>query len=340
MLELSALTLPGLYDSSAEHWQSHWERRDGTIRRVVQTEWQSPDRADWVSCLDAAIIGVRQPVVLAAHSTGCPLVAHWAVIASPARHLKIRGALLVAPSDPENHGFPSGPRGFAPVPMVRLPFPSIVVASTNDPYCSIERARAFAEAWGSRLVELPDAGHINVASGFGAWPEGWALLEELRGAPDPDEWLPSWLASEQSLDDFLAGFYDGSFPITWWTHGAHVGMAAAILWTTPVARAVDVIRDGIKRYNLSQGGQNTETSGYHETLTRLWIGAVAATMTTLPQDITRLHAVRQVYRAYARRSAFFRDWYPFDLLKSSSARKEWVAPDLERSGLAGGIYAP
>lgn len=340
MSDISALILPGLGDSGPEHWQSEWERRDHSCRRVVQTEWNAPNRADWVSCLDAAIVGVMQSVVLVAHSTACPLVAHWAVSASPVRHLRVRGALLVAPSDPEGPNYPPGPTGFAPVPMVRLPFPSIVVASSNDPYVSTERARAYAEAWGSRYVELEGAGHINAAAGFGPWPEGWALLEELRSAPVPDEWMPSWLASEETLDTFLEGFRDGTFPITWWTHGAHVGMAAAILWSTAVPHALNLMREAIRHYNTSQGGHNTETSGYHETLTRLWVGAVAATLSTLPSGISRLEAVRQVYRIYARRSGLFRDWYAFDLLKSTEARREWVAPNPVRTGVAGALFAP
>ncbi len=86
----------------------------------------------------------------------------------------------MAPSDPAGPNYPRGPVGFDPVPRVRLPFPSIVVASDRDPYVSSDRAREYAAAWGSRLVMLPDAGHINVASGHGPWPEGFELLVRLR----------------------------------------------------------------------------------------------------------------------------------------------------------------
>src|SRR4030095_10867595 len=103
-----------------------------------------------------------------AHSAGCALVAHWAVGCSPGR---VRGALLVAPSDPEAATFPSGPTGFAPMPLVRLPFPSAVVASSNDPFVTVVRAQTFARAWGSEFVMIGDAGHINTASGLGDWPE-------------------------------------------------------------------------------------------------------------------------------------------------------------------------
>jgi predicted alpha/beta hydrolase family esterase len=88
----------------------------------------------------------------------------------------------VAPSDPEAPSYPEGPTGFAPMPLERLRFPSVVVASRNDPYVTLDRARQFAAAWGSRLVDIGDAGHINSQSGLGDWPSGLSLLEELRRA--------------------------------------------------------------------------------------------------------------------------------------------------------------
>ncbi|MEP7380205.1 MAG: alpha/beta hydrolase [Gemmatimonadota bacterium] len=332
----TVLLLPGIGDSGPEHWQSHWERQDDTCHRVIQTEWDAPVRSDWEACLDAAIIGVRQPVVLVGHSSACALVAHWAVRATPARHALIRGALLVAPSDPEGINFPKGPDGFAPVPMARLPFPTIVVGSTDDPYVSAAQASAYADAWGSRYVELSGAGHINVAAGFGPWPDGMALLTELRNAPRRDDSIPPWLESNDSLDAFLVAFRSGAFPIAWWTHGAHVAMAASVLWDSPVPRALAEIREAIRHYNVSQGGQNTDSSGYHETLTRLWVGIVASTLTTLPDGADRLSAARHAYLAFARRSGYFRDWYGYDLLKSSEARGGWVAPEGERASWFGG----
>lgn len=336
---ITALVLPGLGDSGPDHWQSQWERRDPTIQRVVQTEWDAPHREDWVACLDAALVSMDAPVVLVAHSTACLLVAHWAVGASPARHARVRAALLVAPSDPEGPAYPIGPQGFAPVPLVRLPFPTIVVASDDDPYARLARARAFVDAWGSRWVQLAGAGHVNAASGHGAWPEGWALLEELRALPVRDPSLPPWLESEEAFDEFLAGFEAGTFPIAWWTHGAHVAMAAAYLWTTPVPRALPLVREHIRHYNVRQGGQNTETSGYHETLTRLWIGAVASALASLPASCTRLEAARRAHHVFGRRSSLFRDWYDPDLLKHNAARRDWVAPEPALAGTAAELFS-
>jgi uncharacterized protein len=168
------LLLPGLYDSGPQHWQTLWMKGRPGFRRVEQRDWEKPDVADWIANLDAAVIEAGPAALLVAHSSSCALVAHWAARARP-----IRGALLVAPSDPEAPSYPAGPTGFAPMPLARLPFASTVVASTDDPYVSLDRAREFARAWGSALVEVGPVGHINSASGLGEWPAGLALLDAL-----------------------------------------------------------------------------------------------------------------------------------------------------------------
>jgi uncharacterized protein len=172
------LLLPGLYNSGPEHWQTHWKAEHPEFVRVEQRDWDTPDCRDWVETLRREIAAAPAPAVLVGHSTSCCLVAHWAA-AHAARQTNVRGALLVAPSDVEASSYPSGPTGFAPMPLAPLPFPSIVVASTNDEYVTLPRAALFAHAWGSRL-EVPGAlGHINSASNLGSWPEGLALLREL-----------------------------------------------------------------------------------------------------------------------------------------------------------------
>jgi serine hydrolase len=169
------LLLPGLYDSGPQHWQTLWMKGRPGFRRVEQRDWEAPRIGDWVACLDAAIRGAGSSALLAAHSAACALVAHWAA----AHPRAIRGALLVGPSDVEAPSYPKGPTGFAPMPLAPLPFPTTVVASSDDPYVSLVRARQFALAWGSRLVEIGPAGHINSASGLGEWPAGLELLHEL-----------------------------------------------------------------------------------------------------------------------------------------------------------------
>ena len=179
---MPVLILPGIGSSGPDHWQSHWERRDPDCTRVHQDEWDAPRCAAWCARLDEVVGRQPAPVALAAHSSACALVAHWAAAASPVQLGRVHGALLVAPSDPEGPHYPVGPVGFGPVPLIRFPFASIVVASSDDPYITLDRARQYASAWGSRFVALPNTGHINAASGFGEWPEGYALLNTLRPA--------------------------------------------------------------------------------------------------------------------------------------------------------------
>ncbi|QRN96208.1 alpha/beta hydrolase [Archangium violaceum] len=173
--------LPGLYNSGPEHWQTHWERERTDCQRIEQAEWNTPRREDWVATLELAIAGARRPVVLVAHSLACILVAHWAA-AHPANHGKVRGALLVAPSDTEAPGFPAGTSGFAPMPRQRLPFPSVVVASTNDAFITMERITGLAADWGAKLVNVGAKDHLGSAARLGSWREGQALLEELLQA--------------------------------------------------------------------------------------------------------------------------------------------------------------
>jgi hypothetical protein len=172
---MNALILPGIGGSGPGHWQSLWQAADPGLVRVEQRDWERPERAEWIVRLEAAVRAAGPDVVLVAHSLACLQVAHWA----GETRLAARGALLVAPPDPEGAEFPVVARAFAPAPERRLPFRSVVAASATDPYCPLERARRLADAWGARFVELGDAGHVNTASGHGPWPEGLELLREI-----------------------------------------------------------------------------------------------------------------------------------------------------------------
>ena len=93
---------------------------------------------------------------------------------------EVVAALLVAPPDLNRPGAaPDMVASFLPVPRNRLPFRSLVVASTNDPYGSIGVARGLAEAWGSEFVDVGGLGHINADSNLRDWPQGQSLLRKL-----------------------------------------------------------------------------------------------------------------------------------------------------------------
>ena len=173
---IPVLTVAGLWNSGPQHWQTLWEERHASWRRVEQRNWDRPDRDQWVAALDSAVYGCETAPILAAHSLGCALVSQWA---ADRGGLGVRGAFLVAPSDVEAPDYPVEGRSFSFMALGRLPFPSIVVTSSDDPYVSVQRAARFAEAWGSRLIDIGPAGHINGASGHGPWPEGLTMLQEF-----------------------------------------------------------------------------------------------------------------------------------------------------------------
>lgn len=171
----TTLILPGIGNSDPDHWQSLWERANPSFLRIQQRDWIYPDCEEWVESLENAIASSGDHTLLVAHSLGCALVAHWARKTMQ----KIRGALLVAPPDPDGQNFPKEALGFSPLPMHAFMFPSIVVASANDPYASLGFAETAASSWGSRFVNIGQKGHINSDSGLGAWEEGFELYSEL-----------------------------------------------------------------------------------------------------------------------------------------------------------------
>lgn len=171
------ILIPGLHNSGEEHWQSHLEREaPGAYYRICQENWDEPDCPTWIAQIERELHAFNHAeLILIGHSIGCMAVVKW----FERYGHSIKGALLVAPSDAERPDYPTYIRGFAPIPRFKLPFPSIVVASTNDHVTSLERSTAFAAQWGSRLVVLENAGHIEAKSGFGAWPLGAELIAGL-----------------------------------------------------------------------------------------------------------------------------------------------------------------
>lgn len=184
MTSNSIIIVPGWRDSGPGHWQTLWAERLPQARRVVQDDWHTPTRSAWVARLEETVLEQPGPVVIVAHSLGCITTAHM----KPEAAARVRGALLVAPADPERRAVLSD---FAPVPYAALPYRSILVASSNDPYCPIRLAGAYARAWGSEFVRLQNAGHINVDSGHGEWPLGRALLQSLTEVELPLQATPA-----------------------------------------------------------------------------------------------------------------------------------------------------
>jgi hypothetical protein len=147
------------------------------------------------------------------------------------------------------------------------------------------------------------------------------------GLPDG---LPDFMASEASLDALIAGFEDGTWPKGEWTHAAHLAAGAHYILENPDT-ALDRLRSEIPRYNVRQGGANTEDSGYHETLTCFWHGVIRDFIGTLPAGLDRLAIVRAVVTEFAPKRDLFREYYDFDVVNSREARLKWIPPGSGRA---------
>lgn len=166
---LPAFVVPGLHGSGEGHWQTAWQRSNPSLRRIQQDHWDVPMLPVWSRRVADVLAQAELPAVLVAHSFGCLASVHAALF----RDTPIAAALLVAPADPAKFGvdaeLANGP----------LPFPSVLIASSNDPWLSLDRARGWARLWGSEFVAAGALGHINADSGLGEWSAGAALLQRL-----------------------------------------------------------------------------------------------------------------------------------------------------------------
>ena len=174
--EASVLVVPGWNGSGAGHWQTLWEQKYLRFRRVEQRNWTRPPREEWIGQIGDDLERASSPTFLVAHSLGCLAVAHWAAAAG-SKTDRVAGAFLVAPPWlTQSDQCPAQLTDFLPMPLERLPFPSLLVASEDDPYLPVEIAARPASAWGSQFIDVGRQGHINVASGHGPWPTGEGLL--------------------------------------------------------------------------------------------------------------------------------------------------------------------
>ena len=178
--EADILIVPGYAGSPRDHWQTRWEQKLSTARRVEQRSWDEPDRDAWTTAVADAVNASERPVVIVAHSLGVAAVVH----AVPLFRRPVSGAFLVSPPDVGNPEIePASLRAFGPYPREPLPFPSVVIASRNDPWMGFHTAQALARRWDSTLVDAGDCGHINAESHLGDWSFGREQLALLLDRP-------------------------------------------------------------------------------------------------------------------------------------------------------------
>lgn len=170
------LVVPGLNGSGEGHWQRHWLDDHAEARLVEQDDWANPQAGQWLARLEQAVIANPGAIVVA-HSLGSILAARLAT--SPVAPI-VGGALLVAPADIERTStLHARSYEFGSIPTDRFPFPALVAASRDDVYMTLDKAQVFARAWGAQMVDLGYVGHVNVASGFGLWTEGYQLARQV-----------------------------------------------------------------------------------------------------------------------------------------------------------------
>lgn len=164
------VTVPGIGGSDDDHWHSHWERAGDDWIRIAPQSWDEPDAVDWAAALDASVDDTIP--LLVAHSLGCLAAVRW-TWENPGR---VAGLFLVAPPDPRSPAFPAVAAPFGLESDRAIPVPAIVVASSDDPYCTPGRSRKFASTWDVPLIDIGAQGHLNAASSIGEWTQGRNLL--------------------------------------------------------------------------------------------------------------------------------------------------------------------
>jgi len=178
----TVLIVPGLRDHVAEHWQTLLVPRLTKVKTVTPLEHDKLSLVARINAIQEAIEEIDGPIIVVAHSAGTLMMAHWAEWHTA----NIRGVLLVCPPDietPMPAPYPAleplKERGWLPVPRQPLPFRSIVCTSNNDPLTTLDKVIALANDWGSEIVHLGNVGHLNPASGYGNWPQGDVLIQQL-----------------------------------------------------------------------------------------------------------------------------------------------------------------
>ncbi|ERP30874.1 RBBP9/YdeN family alpha/beta hydrolase [Chitinivibrio alkaliphilus] len=171
---MTILTLPGLGGSPPTHWQSLWEKKHG-YRRIEQNPWDHVSFPHWAEKTVHTLSTLHDtPIVLIAHSMGTHVAAR--IASDP--DLSVGGLFLVAPPDLTSPLLRGKISGFST--RVRpLSIPVEVHISTDDPYSSVETARAFAASLGGSTVFHRNGGHLNADSGIGFWSEGHACFKNF-----------------------------------------------------------------------------------------------------------------------------------------------------------------
>lgn len=177
---IHTVIVPGVGGSEHDHWQSWLQRQLKSCSRVQQQDWNKPVLHEWVEQFIKTVQAIQEPIQIVAHSFGC-LTTVAALAQHPELNQKIKNLVLVAPANPARFG----DTGFARESQndyqqyfhqLKLQVPTQMIISENDPWLNFQDALQLAKAWKIRPKNLGQVGHINVASGFGPFPEIYDFL--------------------------------------------------------------------------------------------------------------------------------------------------------------------
>ncbi len=177
---IHTVIVPGVCGSEHDHWQSWLQRQLKSCSRVQQQDWNKPVLHEWIEQFVKTVQSIQEPIQIVAHSFGC-LTTVAALAQHPELNQKIKNLVLVAPANPARFG----DAGFARESQndyqqyfhqLKLQVPTQMIISENDPWLNFQDALQLAKAWKIRPKNLGQVGHINVASGFGPFPEIYDFL--------------------------------------------------------------------------------------------------------------------------------------------------------------------
>ena len=177
---IHTVIVPGVGGSEHDHWQSWLQRQLKSCSRVQQQDWNKPVLPEWIEQFFKTVQSIQEPIQIVAHSFGC-LTTVAALAQHPELNQKIKNLVLVAPANPARFG----DAGFARdsqnnyqqyFHQLKLQVPTQMIISENDPWLNFQDALQLAKAWKIRPKNLGQVGHINVASGFGPFPEIYDFL--------------------------------------------------------------------------------------------------------------------------------------------------------------------
>ena len=139
--------------------------------------------------------------------------------------------------------------------------------------------------------------------------------------PRTDELFPD-------LDDFAARFAACRIPKSEWTHLAHLAIGMWHVHQYGADEALTRLRNGIRRLNDSHGTLNTETSGYHETVTRAYVQLLSQFLDACPSAMPLAERVSLLIASPLADKAALLRFYSRERLMSPEARANWVEPDI------------